>query len=353
MRSPVLLLAAYLLGGCVSSTGGELVEFEAVAEGDEASRHFVSPLGYEVRLEEARLFIGALYLNQSAPGNYTQSTSCVLPGIYSAEVRGGLRVDALSEERQAFLVKGNGTTEPSRAGELWLASGSIDAANDTTVILEVRGEAERDGKRWPFEAQFTIGQNRLESPSNPALPGSNPLCKQRIVTPIPLPGELKLKNQGLLVLKVKPSAWFDKVDFSKFPEEGAPLYRFEDKTANQPDNALYSGLRAHSGPYHFSFEEPLNSATHASGTYPSRTYISETYPSGAYPSRTYISETYPSETYPSETYPSGTYPSETYPSETYPSETYPSEAYPSEAYPSGTYPSGANASETYAVEEAK
>jgi hypothetical protein len=339
MRSLTLLCAAAcLLGGCVSSTGGELIEFEAAAVGDEASRHFVSSLGYEVRLEEARLFIGALYLNQSAPGNYTQGASCVLPGIYSAEVRGGLRVDALSEERQAFSVKGNGTTEPSRAGELWLASGSIDAANDTTVILEVRGEAERDGRRWPFEAALTIGQNRLESPSNPALPGSNPLCRQRIVAPIPLPGELKLKNQGLLLLKVKPSAWFDKVDFSKFPEEGASLYRFEDRTAGQPDNALYSGLRAHSGPYHFSFEEPLNSVTHASGANASGANASKTYPSGAYPSGTY-----PLEAYLSGAYPLGTYPSET----------YPSEAYPSGAYPSRAAPAGPNTLETYAVEEAK
>ena len=255
------LWAACLLGSCVSSTGEALIEFEAAAVGDEASRHFVSSLGYEVRLEKAFLFVGALYLNQSAPGNYTWETSCVLPGIYSAEVRSGLRVDALSETRQAFPTQGRGTTEPSRAGEIWLSSGNIDAANDTTVILEVKGEAEKEGRRWPFEAQLTIGQNRAEPPSNPALPGSNPMCRQRIVTPIPV--ELQLKNQGLLILKVVPSAWFDKVDFSKLPEEGAPPYRFADRAAGQADNALYSGLRAHVGPYFFSFEERLSAATQA------------------------------------------------------------------------------------------
>ena len=262
MRSQGLLLAAAcFLGGCVSSTGEELIEFDAAAVGDEASKHFVSPLGYEVHLEEAHVWIGALYLNQSAPGNYTRETSCVLPGIYSAEVRGGLRVDALSEKRQAFPLKGRGTTEPSRAGEIWLSSGNIDAANDTTVILEVRGEAAKEGRRWPFEAQLSIGQNRLEPPSNPALPGANPICRQRIVTPIPV--ELELKNQGLLLLKVVPSAWFANVDFSKLSEEGAPPYRFADKAAGQADNALYSGLRAHVGPYRFSFEEHVNVATKA------------------------------------------------------------------------------------------
>jgi len=249
-----------MLKSCVSSTGGELIEFEVVAVGDEASRHFVSPLGYEVHLESAHIFIGALYLNQSAPGNYTLETSCVLPGIYSAEVRGGLRVDALLEKRQAFPVKGNGTTEPSRAGEIWFSSGNVDAAEDTTVILEVKGVATKEGQRWPFEAQLTIGQNRAEPPTHPALPGSNPLCRQRIVTPIPV--QLTLKNQGLLILKVLPSAWFANVEFSKLTQVSeAPLYRFKDQTAGQADNALYSGMRANMGPYVFSFEERLNSTT--------------------------------------------------------------------------------------------
>ena len=252
-------LAACLLVSCVSNTEGALVEFDAAAVGDEASRHFVSPLGYEVRLEAAYLWVGAVYLNQSAPGNYTQETSCVLPGIYSAEVRGGLRVDALSAKRQAFPVRGKGTTDTSRAGELWLSSGDIDAPNDSTVLLEVRGEAAKEGKRWPFEAQLTIGQNRAQPPSNPALPGANPLCRQRIITPIPV--ELSLKSQGLLLLKVKPSAWFEKVDFSKLSEEGAPPFRFQDMAAGQPDNALYSGMRANVGPYHFSFEENSHLAT--------------------------------------------------------------------------------------------
>jgi hypothetical protein len=256
----MLFAFAQVFGACVSSTEGELIEFEAAAVGDEASRHFTSPLGYEVRLEKAHVFIGALYLNQSAPGNYSIETSCVLPGIYSAEVRGGLRVDALSEERQIFPVRGQGTTEPSRAGEIWLSSGDIHAANDTTVVLEVEGTATKDGKQWPFEAKLTIGENRIEPPSNPALPGSNPVCKQRIVTPIPV--QLELKNQGLLILKVVPSAWFAKVDFSKFPEESdAPPYRFQDKAAAQPDNALYAGMRTNSGPYFFSFEERLTSTT--------------------------------------------------------------------------------------------
>jgi len=240
-------------GACVSNTEGALVEFDVAAIGDEASKTFDSPLGYRVHLEKAHIFIGALYLNQSAPGNYTLETSCILPGIYSAEVRGGLRVDALSEKRQAFPLKGRGTTEPSRAGEIWLSSGDIHAPHDSTLVLEVKGEASKEGRTWPFEAQLSIGENRAEPPSNPALPGSNPICKQRIISPIPV--ELELKNQGLLLLKVVPSAWFSHVDFSKFPEENAPPYLFKDKAAAQPDNALYAGMRAHSGPYFFSFEE--------------------------------------------------------------------------------------------------
>jgi hypothetical protein len=168
-------------------------------------------------------------------------------------------VDALSEERQAFPVKGSGTTEPSRAAEVWLSSGNIHAAHDATVVLEVVGEATKDGVRWPFEAKLTIGENRATPPSNPALPGSNPICKQRIVTPIPV--QLKLQNQGLLMVKVQPSAWFDKVEFSELSQvsEEPLLYRFKDEAAGQPDNALYAGMRANVGPYSFLFEEPLKS----------------------------------------------------------------------------------------------
>ncbi|MCL2627007.1 MAG: hypothetical protein FWD46_09405 [Cystobacterineae bacterium] len=241
--------------GCISTTGGEWIEFEAVGVGDEASREFSTPLGYEVRLDEAHLRIGALYFNQSAPGNHALETSCVLPGIYSAQVRGGLWLDALSEERQRFAVKGSGTTEPSRAAEIWLSSGNVDIADDPTVVLEAAGEAFRGGVYWPFKARLSIGLNRLEPPLNPALPGSNPICKQRIITPIPI--ELDLKNRGTLVLKVAPSAWFRNIEFAELSKApGAAYYEFKDEAAGQPDNALYAGMRANLGPYHFSFEGP-------------------------------------------------------------------------------------------------
>ncbi|MCL2178975.1 MAG: hypothetical protein FWC28_03745 [Proteobacteria bacterium] len=239
--------------GCISNTGGELIEFGMVAEGDEASRFFVSPLGYEIHLEKARIHIGALYLNQSIPGNHTLETSCVLPGIYSAEVRSGLWVDALSAGRQVFPVRGNGTTEACKAAEIWLGEGDIDALENANIILEVTGEAARGGERWPFEGRLSIGQNRVEPPKNPALPGSNPICKQRIITPIPI--EFQLKNRGLLVLKVVPSVWFANVEFSELGKApGAARYAFKDEAAGQPDNALYAGMRANFGPYHFSFE---------------------------------------------------------------------------------------------------
>src|SRR5215217_3059399 len=125
MKAWTLLVAYGLVWqvGCVGSTGGELLELEAYAAGAsdaDAGLRFASSLGYDVRLDEARLFVGGLYLNRSRPASVSSDTSCTLAGIYVAQVLSGREVDLLSAEPQAFPSRGFATSEPALSGEVWL-----------------------------------------------------------------------------------------------------------------------------------------------------------------------------------------------------------------------------------------
>lgn len=263
MKRALPLLAALAALGCIQTTGGRIVAFEAQASGDPAVVNggplaFTTPAGFDVTLDTARLFVGAVYFNQQNPQNYALEAACIQPGVYSGEVRGGVTVDALSPTPVPFPVAGNGTTAPTRAAELWLTGGDVEADVDKTVVLEVAGTATRGADTYLFEGRVTISQNRVVPPRNPALPGSNPLCQQRIVAPIPFDAELA---EGATVsLLVDPRAWFASVDFSGLTKvSDAPLlYEFQDTSSSsaQPDKALYNALRASVGPYRFTQVAP-------------------------------------------------------------------------------------------------
>ncbi|MEW5740999.1 MAG: hypothetical protein AB1938_18910, partial [Myxococcota bacterium] len=178
---------------------------------------------------------------------------CIQPGVYSGEVRAAVRVDALSATPVPFPIAGNGTDAQTLSAELWLTGGDVEAEVDKTVVLDVAGTATRGAESYPFEGAFTISQNRVTPPRNPALPGSNPLCQQRIVAPIPF--EAQLAEGGTLTVLVDARAWFASVDFSTLTKvsDSPLLYRFTDDSSSsaQADKALYNGLRAAVGPYRF------------------------------------------------------------------------------------------------------
>ncbi len=244
MRPALLLLL--LLAGCIPATEGKLVSFAAEAVGEPQAASFDSPRGYRVTLSTARLRIGALYLNQTNPAGWSTETACILPGIYTGEVRGGVELDALSATAQPFAVSGTGTNAPTHAAELWLTDGDVNADESRTPVLELAGVAVKGADHWPFEARVTIGRNRATPPRSPALPGSNPICKQRIVSPVPV--DFVLAAGGTVRLKVDPRRWFDSVEFSGLQKvQDLPLlYRFVDSTVEggQPDVALFNAMRA-------------------------------------------------------------------------------------------------------------
>jgi hypothetical protein len=147
-----------------------------------------------------------------------------------------------------------GTDSPTSAAEVWLTRDDVNAEDSRAVVLDVAGTARGgDGGVWPFEGALTIGANRAVPPSNPALPGGNPLCKQRIVSPIPV--DFSLSPGATVTLTVDARRYFEAVDFSQLPpDEAAPgRHRFRDETrsAVQPETALYTQLKATSGVYAF------------------------------------------------------------------------------------------------------
>jgi hypothetical protein len=248
-------LALVTLTGCVGTTGGDEFSFQAFARGPAGVAvpyTFENGKGYSVSLERAHVHVGAVYLNRAVPTSVSSSTSCTLAGIYAAEVPGAVDVDALSDVLQPFPVPGQATSDRARTGEVWLTGGDVNDPSDTTVILDVAGSAERDGESRAFEGRLTIGENRLQ-PTPPAEPGLKPICKERIVSPIPI--DVTPEHGRHLTLAIEPAKMFANVDFSELEPNDDGTLEFDDDpaTATPASTNLYIGLRASSGVYSFTF----------------------------------------------------------------------------------------------------
>lgn len=266
------LAALSLLGaGCIGSTGGAIVTFPAAAhgvaragaqsraDGDHTSDpfEFETKSGWSVSLTRASVAVGALYLSAARPLQNVRESACYAPALYVGEVRSPRVVDALDPTPQPFPTLGDGIADRALSGEIWLGStAAIDAETDKTVVLSVAGTARKAGTVIPFKGEFTISSNRKKPPQSTAQPGSNPLCQQRIITPIFVDFTVSDAKAGAgLDLEVDPRAFFQAVAFDELP---APLAAgeprlFIDKEEGQPSTSLYQGFRANSGPWTFRF----------------------------------------------------------------------------------------------------
>ena len=254
---PLLALSA---PACVGTTGDQVVDFEAVASGpsDAAAGQplsFDGSRGWQVTLRTASLHVGAIYLAESMPVSGPQATSCILPGSYVAQVVEGRDIDVLSSEPQSFPSLGRGTTLEAHAGQVWLTSSDVNLANTPTpptVILHLLGSAQRAGELRPFEANLTIGENRVSSSGDAA--GGSPICKERIVSPIP--SSIRVQRAGALWLRVDPRLLFTNVDFGALQAEG-DVFVFKDDSSDQPSANLYNNLKQAGALYDFSWAEQL------------------------------------------------------------------------------------------------
>jgi hypothetical protein len=246
------MACSLLVAACSDSTGGNLVTFSAAAAGPAnvapgQAFEFVNDRGWHIVLDRAVLHVGAVYLNQSTPVSGAQNTSCILPGTYVAQVTKGTDVNLLSSEPQSFPERGTGVTIPALAGQVWLTGGPINTLADTTPILQVAGSADQNGVALSFAGTITIGSNRVAADSN-GLAGASPICKQRIVSPIPT--SVVPMTDGSLLLRIDPGEpLFTNVEFAAIDPLAGP-YAFRDDSSDQPSLNLYNNLRS-SGPYRF------------------------------------------------------------------------------------------------------
>jgi hypothetical protein len=249
--------AGIALTSCIGTTGGDLFTFNAAAAGPKDAAQplsFSTSKGYDVTLTTATFHIGAVYLSMATPVSGAQDTNCILPGVYVAQVTTGLDVNALSPALQPFPIKGEAIGAEAIVGEVWLTGGDINAAEDSTVILDVAGTAEKGGAAYPFKGQLKIGSNRLGPINDPAQPGAHPICKERIVSPIP--AKLDVRKGGSLLVRVDPRGLFTNVDFSELePTSTSPLlYEFND-TDSPPNVSIYDGLKSGNGTYELLWTE--------------------------------------------------------------------------------------------------
>jgi hypothetical protein len=256
-------LAISALQACGGTTGDDTVDFEAAASGppDAVSGQplvFDGPRAWEVTLDNARLHIGGLYLADSLPVSGAQATSCTLPGSYVAQVTLGRDIDLLSGEPQRFPALGRGITLEALAGQVWLTGGDVnDVSNppQPTVILELSGSARLGGEIRPFEAQLTIASNRVTTGTG--LAGASPICRERIVSPIPT--SIRIAKQGALWLRVDPRRLFTNVDFGALSPDTADgaHFSFKDDSSDQPSANLYNNLKQGGDLYTFSWVPSL------------------------------------------------------------------------------------------------
>ncbi len=244
-------LAAFV-AGCMGTTGGEVVHFDAALAGPanvvDHALAFTTGRGLAVRLTKATLVVGAVYMNRAKPIPVSQEKTCILTGSYVGEVLGSASVDLLSGRPTRFPAGGAGTNEAAVTGELWLSTNDINATDDTTTIAEVAGEVTLESGTVPFEGKVSLGANRLPAQTDPARPGAYAPCKARIVTPIPI--AVTLEDAGFLTVRVDPRAWFTTVLFDDLTRDGG-VFTFDDGNTNASSIGLAEGVRAAQGVYAF------------------------------------------------------------------------------------------------------
>jgi hypothetical protein len=220
LAAAVAVLGA-LGGACNGTTGDQLVTFTAYAAGAKGAAQTFAVGGFTVQLTAARMRIGAVYFDESPPSTGFDSPICIAPGIYAAQVPGPVEVDLLSSAPQEFSVFGNGSADTALSWQLWLTDGDVNESNFAHMV-DLQGIATCDGSTCPagtafsFGAVVTINDNRVPATSDPAQPGENPVCKERIVQ---IGGiDVTFSDHGTLLLTIDPRQWFNlNIDFSTLP----------------------------------------------------------------------------------------------------------------------------------------
>jgi len=260
MKLAFLASVGLLSVACVGTTGGDIVDFQAAASGPKGAvagqpLSFDISRGWHVELTSARMHVGALYLSDFSPPSGSQSSSCILPGSYIAQVVEGRDIDLLSSKPQLFPVLGHGTTLQALSAQVWLTDGDVNNPDDPpepAVVLQLAGSATNGSLTRKFDAQLTIANNRLSSAG--AAAGADPICSKRIVSPILT--SVQIESSGALLLRIDPRLLFTNVDFGALTQQNDDgSYAFSDGggASDQPSVNLYNNLKQAGPLYAFSW----------------------------------------------------------------------------------------------------
>jgi hypothetical protein len=204
---------------CYGTTGDALVTFSAYAQGTPVAAQPFVVNGFTIQLTAAHMYIGALYFDESPPSTSFDQPVCIATGVYAAQVPGPVPVpvDLLSAKPEEFSVYGNGSADVAVSWQIWLTNGDINEANLGTHMVDLEGTATRGGQAYSFGAIVTVNNNRLSPVTNPATPGENPICKERIIQLAPI--DIRFSNGGTLTVTIDPRGWFNEnIDFSTLPQ---------------------------------------------------------------------------------------------------------------------------------------
>jgi hypothetical protein len=247
------LVILAVLSACAGTTGGEIVDFPAVVSGAAGATDFTNDKGWHIVLMSAKLHLGAVYLVSSLPVSGAQNQDCILPSTYVAQLTTGLDVDLLSASPQKFPTLGHGTTLAARAAQVWLTGGDVDNVDDKTPILEIQGTADRAGDVRPFFGRIIIGKNHQAGET--LAPGAHPICKERIVSPIPT--SLTVQKTGGLHLTIDARQLFVNAELGDLAKSGN-TWLFDDEPGTdaytQPSINLYQNLKSGGSLYTFSWD---------------------------------------------------------------------------------------------------
>jgi len=252
-----LVATAIAVASCNGTTGDALYTFPAYAAGARGAGQPFSINGYTVQLTFAQIYIGAVYVNEAPAGSggTFNTPVCIDPGVYCAQVPGGVEVNLLSTEPQPFSVEGSGSADLGLSWDIYLAYGDVDdpAINSAygvpnTADLAGTATRESDGATFPWAATVNINSGVSESVAGArgapveqaGQPGQDPICLTRILH---LGGiSLALFQGASMVLTIDPRGWFQAIandlDFSTLPSVASAQCTLDSNNL-YPDSAQY------------------------------------------------------------------------------------------------------------------
>lgn len=240
-----------------TTTGKRVTHATRITAGAEASGAFTGASGWSITLSRAYLSVGALYYFDGAPltarldpgrgrrrrpaggglfdqlARWAVPEAAAHPGHYAPGEAKGEMTAATSVD----LAVGPATLEASdavsgvyRSARLVFGAqpaGPLAGELGASVVV-VEGTAEKGGEERPFRVEAVVA-DVLDSEGDPAVEG----CVFE---------EADVQEDGGVTVTVKPSVWFDQVDFADVPAspDGQPVLIAPGSTAHR---AFARGLK--------------------------------------------------------------------------------------------------------------